>query len=94
MEKITIKSPNPNTSTITIQLTNSIDVEKILLYIKKEGIKADIKESKSRGRKNEDVISKEEFLADLKAGLKEVKEIQGGKKKKNTMKDFNNYVKS
>ncbi|WP_448529629.1 hypothetical protein [Raineya sp.] len=85
--------------TITIKVKNSSDALKILELLKKQPIKMQIskvektkKTTKSATQK--DIVSKEKFLKDLKAGLQEVKEIQKGKRKKNTMKDFNDYVKS
>ena len=39
-------------------------------------------------KKDKDIISKETFLADLREGLKEVKEIREGKRKGLTIKEL------
>jgi hypothetical protein len=85
--------------TITIKFKNSSDASKILELLKKQSVKMEISKNEkpkktTKTRKNKDIVTKEEFLKDIKLGLKEVKEIQEGKRKKNTMKDFNDYVQS
>ncbi len=85
--------------TITIKFKNSSDASKILELLKKQSVKMEISKNdkpkkSTKTRKNKDIVTKEEFLKDIKLGLKEVKEIQEGKRKKNTMKDFNDYVQS
>ncbi len=83
---------------LTIDVLSVVETEKITLFIEKSKIKASIKqtslkeEKKTTPKKDKDIVSKETFLADLREGLKEVKEIREGKRKKNTMKDFNEYV--
>lgn len=85
--------------TITIKVKNSSDALKILELLKKQPIKMQISKVEKTKKTNKsatkkDIVAKEKFLKDLKAGLQEVREIQEGKRKKNTMKDFNDYVKS
>ncbi|MDX1904632.1 MAG: hypothetical protein SFU27_10780 [Thermonemataceae bacterium] len=85
--------------TITIKVKSNADAIKVMELLKKQTIEMEITKIEkpkkvAKTLKNKDVVSKEEFLKDLRAGLKEVKEIQEGKRKKNTMKDFNDYVQS
>jgi len=81
--------------TITIKVKNSSDALKIMELLKKQNIEAVISKKKTSTKTTKkDTVTKEKFLKDLKEGLKEVKEIQEGKRKKNTMKDFNDYVQS
>jgi hypothetical protein len=80
---------------ITIKVKNSSDALKIMELLKKQNIEAVISKKKTSTKTTKkDTVTKEKFLKDLKEGLKEVKEIQEGKRKKNTMKDFNDYVQS
>jgi hypothetical protein len=80
---------------ITIKVKNSSDALKIMELLKKQNIEAVISKKKTSTKTTKkDTVAKEKFLKDLKEGLKEVKEIQEGKRKKNTMKDFNDYVQS
>jgi len=81
--------------TITIKVKNSSDALKIMELLKKQNIEAVISKKKTSTKTTKkDIVTKGKFLKDLKEGLKEVKEIQEGKRKKNTMKDFNDYVQS
>lgn len=81
--------------TITIKVKNSSDALKVIELLRKQNIEAVISKKKTSTKTTKkDVVTKEKFFKDLKEGLKEVKEIQEGKRKKNTMKDFNDYVQS
>jgi len=81
--------------TITIKVKNSSDALKVMELLKKQNIEAVISKKKTSTKTTKKgTVAKEKFLKDLKEGLKEVKEIQEGKRKKNTMKDFNDYVQS
>ena len=79
---------------LTIDVLNVVEAEKIMLFIEKSKIKASIKqtslkeEKKLMSKKDKDIISKETFLADLREGLKEVKEIREGKRKGLTIKEL------